>query len=159
MLRTIRFDDSDKNVFDSAAEEGEWAISSAFQFCDKQWDDIDGKSRQAFNNGFLSLSSFGYSTFGSVTEISSSQMDRAQMLLARYLFENFGAPDLEAAMGAALEEISFINELCADVNPGKVFAVRREFSAGGHINESYHMIEAEDDECAHHGDIWEIVQD
>ncbi|MCP4074132.1 MAG: hypothetical protein GY742_20760 [Hyphomicrobiales bacterium] len=157
MLKTIRFDDSDKKVFDCAAEEGEWAISSAFQFCDKQWDDIDGKPRQAFNNGFLGLSSFGYSTFGCVTGISSSQNDQAQMQLARYLFEEFGAPDLEAAMAAALEEISYINELCADVNPGKVFAVRREFNASGRINESFHVVDVEDDGCVHHGNIWDIA--
>jgi hypothetical protein len=155
LLKTIRFDDSDKNVFPHAAEPGEWALSCAFQFCDRQWEDIEGKPRQAFNNGLLGLSSFGYSTFGSVSSISSSQLDEVEMLLARYLIENYDAPNPEAAMGAAREEILYIRDLCADLIEGTVFAVRREFNATGRINESYHKVEVEEDEqCIHDGAAW-----
>jgi hypothetical protein len=162
LLTTIRFDDSDKNVFPLAAEQGEWAVSCAFQFCDKQWDDIEGKPRQAFNNGLLGLKSFGYSTFCSVSGISSSEMGNTQLQLARYLVEQFGAPNLEAAMGAAKEEIAYISELCADVAVGKVFTVRREFNANGRIKESFHMVDTEEpedgDDCIHHS-AWTLVEE
>ena len=160
LLKTLRFDDSDENVFPLAAEEGEWAVSSAFQFCDQQWEDIDGKPRQAFNNGFLGLKSFGYSTFCSVNSITPTQSGEAELHLARYLVEQFGAPSLEAAMGAAKEEISYISDLCSDVAVGKVFAVRREFNANGRINESFHMVDLEEDEdqCIHHS-AWTFVEE
>ena len=41
-LKTIRFDNSDENVFHHAAPQQEWAISSAFQFVDHQWEELDG---------------------------------------------------------------------------------------------------------------------
>ena len=159
LLTTIRFDDSDKNVFSVAADQGELAVSCAFQFCDKQWDDLDGKPRQAFNNGFLGLASLGYSTFCTVTAISTSQLDEAQLLLARYLVEEFGAPDLQAAMGAAREEISYVGELCEDAGEGKVFAVRREFNADGRINESFHLVDVDGEEQCIHDSAWTFVEE
>jgi len=160
MLKTIRFDESDTNVFDNAAEEGEWAVSCAFQFCDRQWEDIDGKPRQAFNNGLLGLSSFGYSTFGSVATISSSKCDEAEYFLARFLLNKFGAPNIEAAMEAAREEILYISQMCADVKPGTIFCVRRQFNADGRINESFQKIDEGDDDvqCIDH-EAWKIVEE
>ena len=66
LARTIRFDSSDLNIFDSTAEEGEWAISGSFMFAGISEDALVGKTRQAFANGFLGLSSFGFSTLVTV---------------------------------------------------------------------------------------------
>lgn len=147
LLRTIRFDDSDGNVFHTAASQQEWAISCAFQFVDNQWEELDGKTRQAFNNGLLGLGSFGYSTFGSVAGITESELTDAEMVLAKYIFENYGAPDLASAVEAAKEEIRYISKLCEDVPENTVFAVKREFSMDGRIKEAFHKVVTEVDGC------------
>ncbi|MEM7686590.1 MAG: DUF6505 family protein, partial [Pseudomonadota bacterium] len=48
LARTIRFDDSDDNVFEMTAQPDEWAISGAFAFSDWTKADLIGKQRQAF---------------------------------------------------------------------------------------------------------------
>ncbi len=158
LLKSIRFDESDDNVFPIVAIEHEWAISCAFQFCDRQWDDMDGKTRQAFNSGFLGLTSFGYSTFGVTADISSLEFGEIELILAKHVFENYGAPDLQAAMGAAKQEIEFTIGLCADVPPGTIFSVSREFTVDGRIKEGFHQVQL-DENHIQHGKIWDIVDD
>ena len=51
--RTIRLDESDAFAFPCAAEPGEWAVSGAFAFAERDPAGIGGKDRQAFANGFL----------------------------------------------------------------------------------------------------------
>lgn len=158
LLRTIRFDDSDENVFHNAAPQREWAISCAFQFVDNQWEELDGKTRQAFNNGFLGLGSFGYSTFGCVANISSSALTDIELQLARYIYERYGAPDLSSALEAAKEEIAYTTSLCEDVPENTVFVVKREFSMEGRIKEAFHKVDIED-EGSLHAKIWTVVDD
>lgn len=158
LLKTIRFDESDTNVFHKAAAQQEWAVSCAFQFVDHQWDELDGKTRQAFNNGFLGLGSFGYATFGCVANITASALAETEMILAKFIFENYGAPDLAAALAAAKEEIGYNTSLCADVPENTVFAVKREFSMDGRIKEAFHKVEVEED-GALHAKIWTIEDD
>ena len=62
LARVIRFDRSDLNIFPQAADEGEWAITGSFSFADLKEDEITGKIKQAFANGFMGVPSFGYST-------------------------------------------------------------------------------------------------
>ncbi len=156
--RTIRFDDTDTNVFHEAAPQGEWAISCAFQFVDHQWDELDGKTRQAFNNGFLGLGSFGYSTFGCVANITISDLEETELTLARYIYENYGAPDLASALKAAKEEISYTTELCGDVPENTVFAIKREFSMDGRIKEAFSKVDTQE-HGALHAKIWTVQED
>ena len=158
LLRTIRFDESDESVFSNAALEQEWAISCAFQFCDNQFEELDGKSRQAFTNGFLGLESFGYSTFGITANITKAALADTELLLAKHFFETYGAPSLQAAMEAAKQEIEFTAQLCEGVPLGTVFAVKREFTLEGRIKEGFHKVKLDDD-TLHHGNIWEIQDD
>ncbi|MCP4320169.1 MAG: hypothetical protein GY789_30385 [Hyphomicrobiales bacterium] len=158
LLRTLRFDSSDVSVFGVAAAERECAVSCAFQFCDLQWEELDGKTRQAFNNGFLGLASFGYSTFASVCEISDSALAETEMVFARYILENFAAPDFQSSLDAAREEIGYALQLCQDVPENTVFAVRREFSMDGRIKESFHTIEVEENGRAG-GSVWTEIDD
>lgn len=139
--RTIRFDNSDDNVFPQAAQPGEWAISGAFAFADLPPEALIGKERQAFANGFLGLSSFGRSTFVTAATITPEQLEAAESVLARHLLSCYGAPNLAAALDAAREETAFISEMCEDVRPGVVFAVSRGVNAAGEIEESFRMIE------------------
>jgi len=158
LLKTIRFDDSDTNVFKQTALPHEWAISCAFQFVDHQWEELDGKTRQAFNNGFLGLGSFGYSTFGCVANITNSDLAETEMILAKYIFENYGAPDLNSALAAAKEEIGYTTKLCHEVPENTVFAVHREFSMDGRVKEAFHKVDV-GDEGSVHAKIWTIVED
>jgi hypothetical protein len=62
LLRTIALDSSDTFVFDVPAESGDWAVSGAFRFCDRDPRKLSGKDRSAFRSGFLGVQSWGWST-------------------------------------------------------------------------------------------------
>lgn len=128
--RTIRLDASDAHIFEPAAEPGELAVSGAFAFGRLEPEEITGKTRQAFANGFLGLGSFGRSTLVAVAEIGDEEFERAVASLARHFVEQFGAPDIEAAMQAAREEAEFAASLC-DHPVNMLLTVSREFGDGG----------------------------
>lgn len=158
LLKTIRFDASDTNVFTHAALVGEWAVSAAFQFVDCQFEELDGKSRQAFSNGFLGLESFGYATFGVVSKITDAEFERVSEQLAGHIMEHYRAPDMTAALEAARGEIDYVAGLCDAVAENTVFAVRREFSLDGRVKEAFHKVDLESD-GALHAKIWTIEED
>jgi Family of unknown function (DUF6505) len=110
--RTIRFDASDEQVFERAAEPDEWAVSGAFAFADADPDCLSGKRRQAFRSGFLGTRTFGWSTFAVVAEIGTDELDAVVDALARHLVAHYGAPSLEAASVAARAETEFAAGLC-----------------------------------------------
>lgn len=138
LLRTIRLDPSDTFVFDAPAEPGEWAVSGAFAFWNRDPETLDGKTRTAFRSGFLGLDSFGRSTLVQIVE--ASEEDRAAVVdrLARHLVERYGAPDLEAARAAADEEVTFAESLCTQPQDTLV-AVHRVFEDGA-VRESFRSL-------------------
>ena len=71
--KTIRFDKSDLNVFENASGEAEWAISGAFEFSNDLNENLTGKRKQSFANGFLGLDTFGRSTLVSIVSIDESK--------------------------------------------------------------------------------------
>lgn len=156
-LKTIRFDPSDNHVFELAAEQDEWAISGGFWFAGITRPELKGKVKQAFSNGFLSIESFGFSTFTSVTEISPLDVEQITDQLAKKLASDFGAPSLEAAKAAAQEEINYIAGMCDKVSINKVFAIKRTLDEHNEIRESFSLME----KSSSHADtkIWEIVDD
>ncbi|MEA2868919.1 MAG: hypothetical protein QOE39_3634, partial [Bradyrhizobium sp.] len=91
--RTIRLDPSDTFVFERAAEPGEWAVSGAFVFWNRDPATLGQKQRVALRSGFLGIDSFGWSTLAIVTE--ASEADRQTMIgrVAEQLSAKFGAPD------------------------------------------------------------------
>src|SRR5215475_8806433 len=107
LLRTIALDPSDTFVFDVPAEPGDWAVSGAFRFCDRDAARLSGKDRSAFRSGFLGVQSWGWSTL--VQIVGASEEDRRALveLLAAQLVDRFGAPDLATARPAAEEEVAF----------------------------------------------------
>ena len=156
LARTIRFDASDLNIFPVAAEEGEWAVTGSFTFQHLREDQITGKVRQAFANGFLGVESFGYSTFVAVASASPEARAALRDQLIRRFVEDMGAPSEEAAGHAADEEISFMIDLCSGHKPGTLLVVQREWAEDG-IRESFrHM--PKPDSCAEQS-IWTIVED
>ncbi len=157
-LRTIRFDPSDENVFERAAEPDEWAVSGAFEFAACEPEAVTGKTKQAFANGFLSLASFGRSTFASVAEFGEEDLEDVERRLARHFVERYGAPDEEAALPAAREEAQFVLDLCKDSLINTIFTVQRRFSEDGQIKEEFRTMKAPDTHPMHTR-IWNVVED
>jgi hypothetical protein len=110
--RTIRLDPSDTFVFERAAEPGEWAVSGAFVFWNRDAATLGQKQRVALRSGFLGIDSLGWSTLAIVTEATEAERQAMVERLAGKLLEKFGAPDFEAARLAAEEEVAFAASLC-----------------------------------------------
>jgi hypothetical protein len=139
LLRTIALDPSDTFVFDVAAEPGDWAVSGAFRFCDRDLEKLSRKEWSAFRSGFLGVQSWGWSTL--VQIVGAREKDRRALveLLAAQLVDRFGAPDLAAARLAAEEEVAFSETLCT--HPvGSLVAVHRT-AADGEIRESFRRLQ------------------
>jgi hypothetical protein len=119
--RTLRLDPSDTFVFDRAAEPGEWAVSGAFVFRNADPATLSRKARVALRSGFLGVDSLGWST---LVEVAEGEAETVARTLAARLVAHFGAPDLEAALPAAREEVAFAASLC-DLPLGTVIAVHR----------------------------------
>ena len=158
LARTIRFDESDDNVFERTAQPDEWAVSGAFEFSDWTEGDLTGKARQAFANGWLGLESFGRSTFVAVAEITQAEKQAATQALAQYFVDRFGAPELDAAMPVAVEEIDYMQAMCDDHDANTLLIVERTLVDAG-VNEAFRSIQpqnAELDLVAIHGTLDEI---
>jgi hypothetical protein len=136
--RTIRLDPSDTFVFERAAEPGEWAVSGAFVFWNRDPAALGQKQRVALRSGFLGIDSLGWSTLAIVTE--ATEADRLAIVerLAGQLLEKFGAPDFEAARLAAEEEVAFAASLC-DHPPQTLLAVQRSVE-NGEISERFRTL-------------------
>lgn len=156
LARTIRFDPSDLNIFPLAADEGEWALTGTFTFHHLSPEQIKGKVRQAFANGFLGIESFGYSTFVTVSSAGQDEIDTIRNTLINRFMRDFGAPSVEAAGSAADEEINFMAELCQSHQKGTLLTVQREMSSDGIHEQFRHLAKA--DSCAEQK-IWTIVDD
>lgn len=141
--RVIRLDESDLNVFDPAADIGEWAISGAFAFSDWGPDDLTGKKRQAFANGWLGLETFGRSTFVAVSPITDAEIAVLTDALAAHFVVAYGAPSLEAALPVAAREIEQMQEMCEDHAPNTLMVVERELEDVG-IREKFRIIKPRD---------------
>lgn len=140
-LKTIRFDASDTFAFALAAEPDEWAVSGGFAFADIPTDELKGKTRQAFANGFLGLTSFGHTTFTSVAHISDDERHDVIARLARHFIDVYGAPGINEATAAATDEVKFIEELVGDNLINTLFCVSRTFDDDGQLVESFRKLE------------------
>ena len=138
LLRTIRLDVSDTFVFEKAAEPGEWAVSGAFAFWDRDPSALEGKARSAFRGGFLGVASLGWSTLVQIVE--ASEADRLAVIdtLAKQLVANFGAPTVADARAAAEEEVAFAESLCSQPQDTLV-AVHRSFD-NGEVRETFRTL-------------------
>jgi hypothetical protein len=153
--RTIRLDASDPAIFERAAEPGEWAVSGSFMFINWDLESLTGKRRQAFANGLLGTTSFGWSTLVVVAEANEGEVSGMTMALAAYFLAELGAPDLDAAMEVAREEVGFAASLC-DHPVNTLLAVSRE-EADGAIREGFRVIQPKSEKL--HAPVWTIVED
>ncbi|MCK0104284.1 DUF6505 family protein [Pseudohalocynthiibacter sp. F2068] len=142
LARTIRLDDSDGNVFEHAAEMGEWAISGAFEFSNWTEEELKGKARQAFSNGWLSLESWGRATFVAVTPITEHELTVLTEMLAEKFVADYGAPDVEAARPVVEEELRHMRDMCEDQADNTLLVVSRSLTEVG-VHEQFRYIEAQ----------------
>jgi hypothetical protein len=154
LLRTIALDPSDTFVFDVAAEPGDWAVSGAFRFCDRNPAELSGKDRSAFRSGFLGVQSWGWSTLAQIVHATEDDRRALVELLSRQLVERFGAPDLATARLAAEEEVVFAQSLCT--HPiGTLIAVHRS-SSDGDVRESFRRLQLRESE--RHGKAFSFME-
>jgi hypothetical protein len=154
--KTIRFDKSDLNVFENASEEAEWAISGAFEFSNDLNENLTGKRKQSFANGFLGLDTFGRSTLVSIVSIDESKKSLILDKLANYFIEKYGAPNLNEAKKVAKEEINFMIDICENHEIGSLMAVSRTLEDDG-IHEKFRHI-PKGDACSNQK-IWTTVSE
>src|SRR5664279_3809847 len=79
-FEAITRDPSDTFVFERAAEPGEWAVSGAFVFWNRDKAGLGQKQRVALRSGFLGIDSLGWSTLAIVTEATEAER---QAIVAR----------------------------------------------------------------------------
>ena len=157
-LRTIRFDASDDNVFVTPAQPGELAVSGAFAFAGMDAQDIRGKTRQAFANGWLSVPGLGRATFVSVGEAGEADVGQATEALVRLFMEDYGAPDEAAAREAASDEIGYALELAAGKPLNTLLTVHRVLDEAGDIREEVREINPPGQERPHTR-VWDVSDD
>jgi Family of unknown function (DUF6505) len=138
LIRTIRLDTSDTFVFEKAADPGEWAVSGAFVFWNRDPATLEGKTRTAFRSGFLGISTLGWSTLVQIVEASDHDRLAAIDTLAKQLVASFGAPTIDDAVAAAEEEIAFAESLCTQPQD-TLIAVHRTFEDGA-VRESFRTL-------------------
>ena len=147
LLRTIALDPSDTFVFDKAAEPGDWAVSGAFRFYDRDPAALAGKEKAAFRGGFLGVQSWAWSTLVQIVPASEDDRRHLVELLAAQLVERLDAPDLAVARVAAEEEVAFAESLCT--HPvSTLIAVHRSVTDGD-VRESFRKLQLR--EGAGHG--------
>ena len=147
LLRTIALDPSDTFVFDAAAEPGDWAVSGAFRFYDRDPAILLGKDRAAFRGGFLGVQSWGWSTLVQIVPATEEDRRAVVELLAKQLVDKFGAPDLATARPAAEEEVAFAEQLCT--HPiSSLIAVHRAVE-GGEVRESFRRLQLREGQERH----------
>lgn len=138
LLRTIRLDASDTFVFEPAAEPGEWAVSGAFVFWNRDAASFQGKTRSAFRSGFLGVSTLGWSTLVQIVEANEEDRRAVVESLASQLMTHFGAPTIDDATAAAEEEVTFTESLCTQP-VDTLIAVHRAFEEGA-VRESFRTL-------------------
>ena len=143
--RTIRLDPSDKHIFASAAEPGEWAVPGTFLFWDRPADSLSRKEAIAFRSGFLGVDSFGHSTLVTVQEARPDE--RAAMIetLAAQLVAHLGAPSVAVARPAAEQEVALAESLCAEHGIGTLIALHRKRGEDGDIREQFRTLRPRDE--------------
>jgi hypothetical protein len=154
LLRTIVLDPSDTFVFDVPAEPGDWAVSGAFRFCDRDPAKLQGRDRWAFRGGFLGVRSWGWSTLVQVVDATEENREALVELLAGQLVDRFGAPDQTTAQLAAEEEVAFAESLCT--HPVDTLIAVHRTAADGEVREAFRTLQRRQE--AGHGKAFSFVE-
>ena len=140
--RAIRLDQSDVEVFQTIAEPGEWAIPGSFAFINDDAQTLHGKRLQAFKQGFMGTSSFGWCTLVEVAEIGDDEYQDVIDRLAQHFVQAHGAPHIAVALPVAAHEAHYAVTICA--HPlHTILTIERDFSDEGLV-ETLKVIRAAD---------------
>lgn len=114
LLRILRLDDSDTQVYRPAADAGELAVPGTFMFtfADRDPAELEGPEQEAFRRGFLGVDSLGWGTLVTIGEVTADEREYVLERLTHVFVEQFGAPDTAAARAQAEEELAFVDRLC-----------------------------------------------
>jgi len=114
LLRILRLDDTDAQVYTPAAAAGEPAVPGTFMFTFASTDParLAGSEAEAFRRGFLGLDSLGWGTLVTVGEAGEAERQYMLDRLVHVFTERFGAPDRAAALAQAEQEMAFLDQLC-----------------------------------------------
>jgi hypothetical protein len=143
--RTIRLDPSDKHIFATAAEPGEWAVPGTFLFWDRPADSLSRKEAIAFRSGFLGVNSFGHSTLVTVQEARPDERAAMVETLAGQFVTHLGAPSIDIARPAAEQEVALAASLCAEHGIGTLIALHRKRGEDGDIREQFRTLRPRDE--------------
>ena len=141
-LRTIRLDGSDPEVYEPAAEPGEWAVPGSFSFLADDPGSLSGKRLQAFRSGFLGTRTFGWSSLVEISEIDDDAYQQVIDALARHFMDEHGAPHIAAALPVAADEADYAVTIC-DHPLHTILTIERDFGDDGLI-ESLKVVRAAD---------------
>lgn len=134
LLRILRLDDSDTQVYRPAAEAGELAVPGTFMFTFADTDpaELEGPEQEAFRRGFLGVDSLGWGTLVTIGEATPAERRYVLDRLTHVFVERFGAPDTAAAQEQAEEELAFVDRLCRR-STNTILSLERSLddSAGG----------------------------
>lgn len=138
LLRIVADDGS--SGFESRARPGEWAVPGICAFAADDPALLPPARAAAFACGFLGLGSLGWSREVEVVDIDARSFDGLTLRLAAWLRESVGAPDLDAALALAREELDYARQLATDAPPGARLRVTRRLEAGD-IREAYRLLD------------------
>ncbi|MCA1297274.1 DUF6505 family protein [Stappia indica] len=154
LLKAIRLDESDTQIFPEVAEPGDWVIPGTFAFRNYTPEGLTGQVRQAFAFGFLSLGTFGWTTLATPAEISDEERDRLVGLLADHFVAEHGAPSREAALPVAEAEIADAMDIASGLEDNDLLTILREIDDDGAVHERFEVVTPPED--APHARIWDV---
>jgi len=138
LLRVLRLDDSDSEVYLPAARAGEFAVPGTFMFTfdDVPPERLGGSAAEAFRRGFLGTETVGWATLVTIAEATETERRTVRERLTHVFIERFGAPDESAAREQADEELAFVDELCQRPT-NTILSLERSVDDDGHVEEQF----------------------
>jgi hypothetical protein len=128
LLRAVRLDDSDEQVFREcgAAADGEWVTTAGFTVCDA----LTAES-------FMAMASRARCTIAEVVEVSEDELEAQVDAFAWELVKKWNAPSYDAARALAEEEMRHTAEVCETLAPEVWITVKRTRRDDGNLDEQY----------------------
>jgi hypothetical protein len=126
LLRAVRLDDSDEQVFRScgAARDGEPVVSGGFAACDfENAPRCDPPCHCGVS--FVAIGSRARCSIAEVVEATEAELEAQIDALAWHLVKAWNAPSWEAARAVAQEEVLHTSEVCETLAPEVWITVKR----------------------------------
>ena len=138
LLRAVRLDDSDEQVFRAvgAARDGEWVVSGGYAVC--AFDSAPQCDPACHcESSFVAVGTRLRCTIAEVAEVDDAAMEEQVEALAWHLVKAWNAPSYEAARALAEEELRHTAEVCETLAPEVWITVKRRRGPEGDLQEEY----------------------